>query len=81
MVTFCIIAVIVCSPIIMFTSSGDAQELATIITLCIDAPVAIMLWLRCKYARTYEGRRKISKRKCEEEKNHNDYGFIDFTEK
>lgn len=81
MVTFCVIAVMITSPFIMWTTEGTAQELATIVTFCIDLPMIVYMVVVWRYARTDRGRRNISKRKLEEEKNHNDYGYIDFSEK
>lgn len=81
MVTFCVIAVMITSPLIMWTTEGTAQELATIVTFCIDLPLIVYVWLARRYMRTDRGRRNISERKRKEEKNHNDYGYIDFSEK
>lgn len=81
MVTFCVIAVMVCSPLIMWTTEGTAQELAIIVTFCIDLPLIAYLVVVWRYAHTDRGLRNISKRKQKEEKNHNDYGYIDFSEK
>lgn len=81
MVTFCVIAVMVCSPLIMWATEGTAQELAIIVTFCIDLPLIAYLVVAWRYTHTDRGRRNISKRKQKEEKNHNDYGYIDFSEK
>lgn len=81
MVTFCVIAVMITSPLIMWTTEGTAQELATIVTFCIDLPLIVYVWLARRYMRTDRGRRNIGERKRKEEKNHNDYGYIDFSEK